>query len=105
MAREEFAMLVRAEQKKQIQALAKRQMKLMRETTTQKDRDYQMMLWCGFLTGLKLTNAITAKNTTAILQNCRSWQRRWMKWRQKGKQDNRKEGYHGKEKKLQTYNG
>lgn len=61
MAREEFAMLVRAEQKKQIQALAKRQMKLMRETTTQKDRDYQMMLWCGFLTGLKLTNAITRK--------------------------------------------
>lgn len=46
-------------QKKQIQALAKRQMKLMREITAQKDRDYQMMLWCGFLTGLRLTNAIT----------------------------------------------
>lgn len=51
--------MVQTEQKKQIQALAKRQMMLMREMTTQKDRDYQMMLWCGFLTGLRLTNAIT----------------------------------------------
>ncbi len=51
--------MVQAEQKRQIQALAKRQMKLMKEITAQKDRDYQMMLWCGFLTGLRLTNAIT----------------------------------------------
>lgn len=46
-------------QKKQLQRMARKQMKLMQEMKTQKERDYQLMLWCGFLTGLRLTNAIT----------------------------------------------
>ncbi len=46
-------------QRKQLQRMARNQMKLMQETKTQRERDYQLMLWCGFLTGLRLTNAIT----------------------------------------------
>lgn len=44
---------------RQLQMMARKQMKLMREMKTQRDRDYQLMLWCGFLTGLRMTNAIT----------------------------------------------
>lgn len=44
---------------KQLQRMARKQMKLMQEMKTQREREYQLMLWCGFLTGLRLTNAIT----------------------------------------------
>lgn len=46
-------------QNRQLQRMARKQMELMQEMKTQRERDYQMMLWCGFLTGLRLTNAIT----------------------------------------------
>ena len=44
---------------RQLQRMARKQMKLMQEMKTQREREYQLMLWCGFLTGLRLTNAIT----------------------------------------------
>ena len=44
---------------RQLQRMARKQMKLMQEMKTQGEREYQLMLWCGFLTGLRLTNAIT----------------------------------------------
>ena len=44
---------------RQLQRMARKQMKLMQEMRTQREREYQLMLWCGFLTGLRLTNAIT----------------------------------------------
>ena len=44
---------------RQLQRMARKQMKLMQEMKTQREREYQLMLWCGFLTGLQLTNAIS----------------------------------------------
>ena len=44
---------------RQLQRMARKQMKLIQEMKTQREREYQLMLWCGFLTGLRLTNAIT----------------------------------------------
>lgn len=44
---------------RQLQRMARKQMKLMQEMKTQREREYQLMLWCGFLTGLRLTNAIS----------------------------------------------
>ena len=44
---------------RQLQRMARKQMKLMQEMKSQREREYQLMLWCGFLTGLRLTNAIT----------------------------------------------
>lgn len=52
-------MMAHMETKKQLKVMAKKQMKLMKEMQTERDREYQMMLWCGFLTGMRLTNAIT----------------------------------------------
>ena len=45
--------------KQQIRTLADNQIRMMTETKNSRDRDYQLMLWGGFLTGLRLTNAIT----------------------------------------------
>lgn len=44
---------------RQLQRMARKQMKLMQEMKTQREQEYQLMLWCGFLTGLRLTNAIS----------------------------------------------
>ena len=44
---------------RQLQRMARKQMKLMQEMKTQREREYHLMLWGGFLTGLRLTNAIT----------------------------------------------
>lgn len=45
--------------KQQIRTLTDNQIRMMTETKNSRDRDYQLMLWGGFLTGLRLTNAIT----------------------------------------------
>lgn len=43
----------------QLELFASNQIKFLREAKDKKTRDYQMMLWAGFLSGLRLTNAIT----------------------------------------------
>ena len=48
---------------RQLQRMARKQMKLMQEMKTQREREYQLTLWCGFLTGLRLTNAITKEES------------------------------------------
>lgn len=45
--------------KQQIRTFAENQIRMMTESKSDSDRDYQLMLWGGFLTGLRLTNAIT----------------------------------------------
>lgn len=44
---------------KQLKILAGKQMRLMREAENKAQREYQMMLWAGFLAGLRLANAIS----------------------------------------------
>ena len=45
--------------KKQLKNIARKQAELMQNTKDKAERDYHLMLWAGFLTGLRLTNAIT----------------------------------------------
>ena len=42
-----------------LMALESRQMKLIKETVKENERDQLLAMWGGFLTGLLLTNAIT----------------------------------------------
>lgn len=43
----------------QLRAFVQRQKRLIAEAPEQKDRDYIVMMWLGYLNGLRLTNAIT----------------------------------------------
>ncbi len=45
--------------KQQLERFAAKQMEFLRGAEDKNARDYQMMLWAGFLSGLRLTNAIT----------------------------------------------
>lgn len=51
--------------KQQIRMFADNQIRMMTESKSSRDRDYQLMLWGGFLTGLRLTNAITYQEYVA----------------------------------------
>lgn len=44
---------------KQIRIWVQKQKKLANEAPDQKSRDYIIMMWLGYLNGLRLTNAIT----------------------------------------------
>lgn len=45
--------------KERVDQIARKQVKLMQRTKDKTERDYHLMMWAGFLTGLRLTNAIT----------------------------------------------
>lgn len=45
--------------KKQIRSWIQKQKQLINETQEEKSRDYIVMMWLGYLNGLRLTNAIT----------------------------------------------
>ena len=47
------------QKEQQLRVWIQKQKCLISEATEQKDRDYIAMMWQGFLTGLRLTNAIT----------------------------------------------
>lgn len=45
--------------KEQIRKWIQKQKQIINETPEEKDRDYIVMMWLGYLNGLRLTNAIT----------------------------------------------
>ena len=49
------------QKEQQLRVWIQKQKRLISEATEQKDRDYIAMMWQGFLSGLRLTNAITWK--------------------------------------------
>ena len=49
------------QKEQQLRVWIQKQKRLISEATEQKDRDYIAMMWQGFLTGMRLTNAITWK--------------------------------------------
>ena len=49
--------------KKQIRSWIQKQKQLINETQEEKSRDYIVMMWLGYLNGLRLTNAITVSYT------------------------------------------
>lgn len=55
--------------KQQLERFAAKQMDFLREAKDKNARDYQMMLWAGFLSGLRLTNAITQQEYNAYYKS------------------------------------
>lgn len=51
---------------KQLRIFVQKQKQLIAEAPDQKDRDYIAMMWLGHLNGLRLTNAITYAEYTAL---------------------------------------
>lgn len=47
------------EKETQIRGFVQKQKSLINEATTENERDYLVMVWLGFLNGLRLTNYIT----------------------------------------------
>lgn len=53
----------------QMALFTKKQMQFMRKAKNKADRDYQIMLWAGFLTGMRLANSITRQEYDAYYKD------------------------------------
>lgn len=56
---------------KQLRTWIQTQKQLINEASSDQERDYIAMLWLGYLTGLRLTNAITKPEYDALYQEIR----------------------------------
>lgn len=61
-----------AKREMQLNAWLKKNRRMAEEAKSENERDYILSIWAGFLSGLRMTNAITQKDYNAYYDELRS---------------------------------
>ena len=61
------------DKKRQLWIWAQKQKQLIDEAKIPKDRDYLMLMWLGYLNGMRLTNAITREEYKTLYEEIRNY--------------------------------